>query len=88
MIMRTTIPRMVAPRAVWVTLVGRASPTMAPKMAQVEAMRATGMANLRLARFIRRNPGPAARAPLRATSRPAPRTKSRWKGKKPLTMGT
>jgi len=43
----------------------------------VEAIKATGMANRRLARLAFKRPGPAARAPDRATSRPAPLTKSR-----------
>ena len=47
-----------------------------------------GMASLRLARFILRKPGPAAKAPASATNKPAPRTKSKWEGKNPLTMGT
>jgi len=54
----------------------------------VEAIRATGIASRRLAIFIFSSPGPAARAPERATSNPVPRTKSRWKGKKPLIIGT
>jgi len=39
---------------------------MAPTMAMVEAMRATGIARRRLAMFIFRSPGPAASAPDRA----------------------
>ena len=52
-------------------------PIFAPMIAQVEAIRATGMVNLRLARLAFNNPGPAANAPERATNSPAPRTKSR-----------
>ncbi len=77
MSMRTTMARMVAPSAVWTTWVGRARPTMAPTIAQVEAIRATGMARRRLARLVFSSPGPAASAPLNATRRPQPRTKSR-----------
>ena len=84
----TAMPRMVTPRQVWMMSVGRAKPSMAPTMEQAEAMRATGRARRRLAKLRRSRPGPAARAPARATSRPAPRTKSRWKGKKPETSGT
>ncbi len=79
---------MVPPKQSWTMFVGRAMPRKAPTMAQDEAMRATGRARRRLAKLRFKRPGPAARAPARATIRPAPRTKSRWKGKKPLTRGT
>lgn len=52
--------------------------------AHVEAIRATGIAMRRLARFILNNPGPAASAPANATRSPQPRTKSRWNGKNRL----
>ena len=61
---------------------------MAPMMAMVEASKATGIARLKLARLDLSNPGPAAKAPESATSKPVPLTKSRWKGKKPLMIGT
>jgi len=80
--------RMVLPRAICTTLVGRARPIMAPTMAQEEAISATGKARRNEARLRLSRPGPAASAPARATIRPAPRTKSRWNGKKPLTRGT
>ena len=40
--MIATMPRIVAPSAVWTTFVGRASPIIAPKIELVEAMSATG----------------------------------------------
>ena len=72
-----TIPSIVAPRDIWMTLVGRARPSMAPAIAQAEAITARGRASLRSARPFLRRPGPAAKAPASATSRPAPLTKSR-----------
>src|SRR5512139_1942350 len=86
--MITTMPRIVAPRAVWMTLVGSARPIIAPKIELVEAISAIGIARRRSAIPLRSRPGPAASAPASATSRPAPRTKSRLNGKKPLTIGT
>src|SRR5215212_8166505 len=57
-------------------------------IAVIEPTSPSGMASLRLASPARSVPGPAASAPERARRRPAPRTKSTWKGKKPPTMGT
>jgi hypothetical protein len=67
---------------------GKASPTMAPTMAMVEAIKATGIARRKLARLDLSNPGPAAKAPESATSNSVPLTKSRWNGKKLLMIGT
>src|SRR5512134_1290959 len=86
--MMTTMPRIVAPSRVWMTLVGNARPIIAPKIELVEAIRAIGIARRRSAIPLRSRPGPAASAPASATRRPAPRTKSRLNGKKPLTIGT
>ena len=73
--------RIVPPRLSWMMCVGKASPTMAPTMAMVEAIKATGIAWRKLARLDLSNPGPAAKAPESATSNPVPLTKSRLEGK-------
>jgi hypothetical protein len=60
--------------------VGKASPTMAPTMAMVEAIKATGIARRKLARLDLSNPGPAAKAPESATSKPNPPYKIQVEG--------
>jgi hypothetical protein len=57
-------------------------------MADVEVIKATGMVNLRFAMPFLKSSGPADRAPESATKSPAHLTKSRWKGKNPLMIGT
>ncbi len=69
-IIRATIPRIVAPRAVWTTLVGRARPTMAPRMAQVEAMRATGMASRQAGQVHSQEPGPCGQGAAEGHKKP------------------
>src|SRR5688500_14655860 len=57
-------------------------------MEVIEPARASGSPSRRLARPLRRSAGPADSAPESASRRPAPRTKSRWNGKKLPTIGT
>src|SRR5688572_20866834 len=83
-----TMPRIAMPSATCSTLAGIARPMKAPAMELVEATRASGNARRRLASPPSSSFGPAASAPDSATSSPAPRTKSMWKGKNPATMGT
>ena len=61
---------MVVPRQIWTMWVGSASPTMAPAIAQVEAINAIGMVNLKLARLALSSPGPAAKAPRKGHEQP------------------
>src|SRR5208282_1610480 len=51
-------------------------------------MSATGIDSRKSAMPFFNKPGPAARAPDKATRRPAPLKKSRWNGKKPEMIGT
>ena len=83
-----TMQSMVTPSAVCTSEGGKASPTSAPTMELADASRASGNARRKSASPARSRPGPAATALASATSKPAPRTKSRWNGKKPLTIGT
>ncbi len=76
------------PSAIWTVDADMARPIIAPAIELAEASSASGSARRRSASPIRSRLGPAASALASATSRPAPRTKSRWKGKKPPTMGT
>ena len=77
----TTMPSTITPSAVCTAAAGSASPINAPAIELAEASTASGSARRRLARPPRNNMGAAASALARATSRPAPRTKSRWNGK-------
>jgi hypothetical protein len=54
-----------------------ARPSMAPKMELMAASKASGSARRKLAKPPRSSKGPAASALAKATSKPAPRTKSR-----------
>lgn len=67
---------------------GIAKPINAPKMEEIDAINAIGITRRKSARLVLRSLGLAASAPAKAISKPAPLTKSRWKGKKPLTIGT
>ena len=86
--MSTTMPRIVMPSAVCTNCGDSERPISAPAMELAEATSASGNARRKSASPARSRPGPAASALASATSRPAPRTKSMWKGKKPLTIGT
>ncbi len=66
--------RIVIPRSVCVMLVGNARPTRAPIIEHVDAINASGKARRRFARPLLSKPGPAAKAPVRATNNPAPLT--------------
>src|SRR3990167_7068142 len=70
------------------TEAGSASPSKAPAIELMDASNASGSARRRRDSPPRNSMGPAASALASATSKPAPRTKSRWKGKKPPMMGT
>jgi hypothetical protein len=67
---------------------GIAKPTIEPPIDAIEAINARGITSLKSAIPVLSNLGLAASAPASAISRPAPLTKSKWKGKKPLTIGT
>ena len=82
------MPSTMTPSAVCTAATGRASPSSAPPIELAEASTASGKASRRLASPPRISIGAAASALASATSRPAPRTKSRWKGKKPPMIGT
>ena len=86
---RATMPRIVTPSATCTRrrrhARGRSSRrrSSSPTRAARAAARGAGRRGP-----LRSRLGPAASALASATSRPAPRTKSRWNGKKPLTIGT
>ena len=78
----------VVPSATWIKRVGSARPINAPKMPPTDPVSASGIARRRFASPLLSSAGPEASDPHSARSSPAPRTKSRWKGKKPPTIGT
>src|SRR5262245_29356306 len=86
--MTAAIRRISTPSATSTAAVGSARPASAPKIAVVEPTSASGMASRRLAKPPRSSRGAAASEPESASSNPAPRTKSRWNGKNPPTIGT
>src|SRR5436190_5614370 len=80
--------RIVTPRAACISAPGSDSPTRAPTIEVTDPASANGMARRRLARPLASSAGAADSAPASAIMRPAPRTKSRWNGKKPPPIVT
>ncbi len=84
----TTMPSTTAPSATSIVAAGSTRPSAAPAIDPIEAVTASGRASRRFASPARSRNGPAPSALANATMVPAPRTKSRWNGKKPPTIGT
>ncbi len=84
----TTIAITTQPSSTSTTRTGRAIPSMAPPIELADASTASGSVRRRLPSPLRNKVGPADSALASATSSPAPRTKSRWNGKKLPTIGT